>query len=358
MSFSVSVSRFERRRTCSSTSGREVLRLVDQQHDVAAGGAGLEEEAVQRVDQALLASRPRGFTCRSSRIGAQELGRGERGVEHDRGVGVGAELREEVARERRLAGAHLAGDEDEAAALAPAELEVGEGLRVPLGQVQVLRVRREVEGLLAEAVPGLVHGRVPPRCAARPSVPPAPRDAGWTPARGMLCAAMDGDCALPGADGTASLHGRGEHRRRPRPRGRAATAATPMLRRAGRGAGRLGTRRAPLQLPLRREGPAPAGPSRRVLEADDPRRGRARARTRPARSRIVHGGRSMGGRIASQVVAAGEPADGLAFLGYPLHPPGQPEKLRDAHLPADRGAAALRAGHARRVRAGGPAAAR
>jgi len=49
--------------------------------------------------------------------------------------------------------------------------------------------------------------------------------------------------------------------------------------------------------------------------------------------RIVHGGRSMGGRIASQVVATGERADGLAFLGYPLHPPGQFERRREAHLP-------------------------
>jgi hypothetical protein len=49
--------------------------------------------------------------------------------------------------------------------------------------------------------------------------------------------------------------------------------------------------------------------------------------------RIVHGGRSMGGRIASQVVAAGERADGLAFLGYPLHAPGQFEKRRETHLP-------------------------
>jgi predicted alpha/beta-hydrolase family hydrolase len=41
----------------------------------------------------------------------------------------------------------------------------------------------------------------------------------------------------------------------------------------------------------------------------------------------------MGGRIASQVVAAGAPADGLVFLAYPLHPPGQPDRLRDRHLP-------------------------
>jgi predicted alpha/beta-hydrolase family hydrolase len=50
-------------------------------------------------------------------------------------------------------------------------------------------------------------------------------------------------------------------------------------------------------------------------------------------TRVVHGGRSMGGRIASQVVAQGERADGLVFLGYPLHPPGQFEKRREAHLP-------------------------
>ena len=40
----------------------------------------------------------------------------------------------------------------------------------------------------------------------------------------------------------------------------------------------------------------------------------------------------MGGRIASQVVAAGEDVDGLFFLGYPLHRPGQPDMLRDEHL--------------------------
>lgn len=45
------------------------------------------------------------------------------------------------------------------------------------------------------------------------------------------------------------------------------------------------------------------------------------------------GGKSMGGRIASQVLAQGETAAGLVFLGYPLHPSGRPEKLRIAHLP-------------------------
>lgn len=44
------------------------------------------------------------------------------------------------------------------------------------------------------------------------------------------------------------------------------------------------------------------------------------------------GGRSMGGRIASHIVASGAPSAGLVFLSYPLHPPGQPHRLRDAHL--------------------------
>ena len=53
-----------------------------------------------------------------------------------------------------------------------------------------------------------------------------------------------------------------------------------------------------------------------------------------ARNRLAIGGKSMGGRIASQVAAAGVgDLAGLVFLGYPLHPPGKPEKLRSKHLP-------------------------
>ena len=49
--------------------------------------------------------------------------------------------------------------------------------------------------------------------------------------------------------------------------------------------------------------------------------------------RLVIGGKSMGGRIASQVAAAGiGDLAGLVFLGYPLHPPGRPDRLRAKHL--------------------------
>jgi len=47
--------------------------------------------------------------------------------------------------------------------------------------------------------------------------------------------------------------------------------------------------------------------------------------------RLVIGGKSMGGRIAS-MVADEVGARGLVCLGYPFHPPGRPEKLRTKHL--------------------------
>jgi predicted alpha/beta-hydrolase family hydrolase len=78
---------------------------------------------------------------------------------------------------------------------------------------------------------------------------------------------------------------------------------------------------------------------------------------RAADDALFIGGKSMGGRIASQVAAsiafsgevgfrfAAENAStqkastdvaGLVLLGYPLHPPGQPDKLRTRHLPSIR----------------------
>jgi len=63
----------------------------------------------------------------------------------------------------------------------------------------------------------------------------------------------------------------------------------------------------------------------RVLEA-------VRAAPEIAPPRIVIGGKSLGGRMASHLAAAGAGVAGLLLLGYPLHPAGQPERLRTAHL--------------------------
>jgi len=61
--------------------------------------------------------------------------------------------------------------------------------------------------------------------------------------------------------------------------------------------------------------------------------------TERASGPVFAGGKSMGGRIAS-MVAAHPPVNGfdpqpsgLVFFGYPLHPPGNPQKRRDSHLP-------------------------
>ncbi len=44
-------------------------------------------------------------------------------------------------------------------------------------------------------------------------------------------------------------------------------------------------------------------------------------------------GRSMGGRMATYLVAEGYPAAGVILYAYPLHPPGKPESLRVSHFP-------------------------
>jgi len=61
-----------------------------------------------------------------------------------------------------------------------------------------------------------------------------------------------------------------------------------------------------------------------------------RAEIASARSTLVIGGKSMGGRMATHVAAADRQRTlaGLVLLGYPLHPPGKPHQRRDTHLPS------------------------
>jgi predicted alpha/beta-hydrolase family hydrolase len=64
---------------------------------------------------------------------------------------------------------------------------------------------------------------------------------------------------------------------------------------------------------------------------------RVRSVSRAMPRSIFIGGKSMGGRIASQIAARSEselgPIAGVILLGYPLHPPGKPQQLRTRHLP-------------------------
>jgi len=62
----------------------------------------------------------------------------------------------------------------------------------------------------------------------------------------------------------------------------------------------------------------------------------ARGEVASARERLFIGGKSMGGRAATHVAAEDTALTvaGIVLLGYPLHPPGRPGQLRDAHLPS------------------------
>jgi predicted alpha/beta-hydrolase family hydrolase len=49
-------------------------------------------------------------------------------------------------------------------------------------------------------------------------------------------------------------------------------------------------------------------------------------------ARVIIGGKSMGGRVASYIAGDTPGVASLVFLGYPLHPPGKHDQLRDEHL--------------------------
>jgi predicted alpha/beta-hydrolase family hydrolase len=55
-------------------------------------------------------------------------------------------------------------------------------------------------------------------------------------------------------------------------------------------------------------------------------------RTEYKPQRLIIGGKSMGGRVASYIAGSTPGVSGLVFLGYPLHPPGKTDQLRDEHL--------------------------
>ena len=82
--------------------------------------------------------------------------------------------------------------------------------------------------------------------------------------------------------------------------------------------------------PYRERGSGRPDPMPRLLSCFAAVVARVREELRPRL--LLIGGRSMGGRTASMLAAEGHPCDGVLLFAYPLHPPGQPGKLRTAHL--------------------------
>ena len=106
---------------------------------------------------------------------------------------------------------------------------------------------------------------------------------------------------------------------------------TPFMTRVARGIAEHGIRVVRFEFPYmaaRRTGGKRGAPDREPVLLDAWRQAVA-AQGKP--SSIAIGGKSMGGRMAS-LVADELGVAGLVCFGYPFHPPGQPTKLRTAHL--------------------------
>jgi predicted alpha/beta-hydrolase family hydrolase len=106
----------------------------------------------------------------------------------------------------------------------------------------------------------------------------------------------------------------------------------PFLRGFARGLGELGIATLRFNFPYLEAGRRMPGPAAHAVAAWTAAMRFADAR---ADGPIWASGKSYGGRMASMAAAEGTIAPaGLVYLGYPLHPPGDPSKARVAHLPA------------------------
>jgi predicted alpha/beta-hydrolase family hydrolase len=109
----------------------------------------------------------------------------------------------------------------------------------------------------------------------------------------------------------------------------------PWMRRVAEGLPARGVSVATFNFPYKDKGRGAPDPGP-VLEAAYQDVWREAIAAAPDATAYFAGGKSMGGRIASQAAARSlfsPPPGGLIFFGYPLHPPGKPAQRRDRHLP-------------------------
>ncbi|MNG08073.1 hypothetical protein D3C84_914050 [compost metagenome] len=122
---------------------------------------GLQQVLVDRIDIALDAvAAVRAANLQLVADGFQQLGDAVFGIEDDRNFGVLRQLLEQAAAHRGLAGADIAGQQDETAVAVDAVEQAGQSLAVLLAQVQVARVGRYGERQLGEAEIIAVHGHL------------------------------------------------------------------------------------------------------------------------------------------------------------------------------------------------------
>ncbi|HXR24638.1 MAG TPA: alpha/beta family hydrolase, partial [Candidatus Binataceae bacterium] len=115
--------------------------------------------------------------------------------------------------------------------------------------------------------------------------------------------------------------------------GAGAAMDSPFMNTIAAGLARTGLRVARFEFPYmraRREGGKRGVPDRELILLQS---WRAAIEALGGGERLVIGGKSMGGRIAS-MIADDMKVRGLICLGYPFHPPGKPDRLRVKHLEA------------------------
>src|SRR3989338_775187 len=155
----------------------EILRLVDDEHDVVAGGSLLHEELVQLAEerQPVVAHRVEAEVL-DDRV--EQLEFGEIGMQNERGFGERFQLAQERLAEGRLAGADLAGDFDEPFALPDAIDHVGERFAVLPGEIEKVGVCRIGKRFFPQAEKFKIH---PSYCSAPPDGTQAPHELVSTP---------------------------------------------------------------------------------------------------------------------------------------------------------------------------------
>ena len=108
---------------------------------------------------------------------------------------------------------------------------------------------------------------------------------------------------------------------------------TPLLVQFNAGLCRAGYLCLRFNFPYKEKGQKAPDPQEKLVRAWQAAFGFVAGHPRYGTPRIVAAGKSMGGRIASQMAADGHISPmALVFLGYPLHPPGKKEQLRDEYL--------------------------
>ena len=140
------------------------LRFVHDDDGVAPGLEVAKEDVVELMEQVGLRRTLR-LDAELVEHFAQEIGRGPARVGQQPDlVALGFHALDERPRERRLAAAVLAGQQGAALPLAHRVHETDQGLVVLRRQIEELRVRRVVEGLLFEAPVRFVHGAICGSC--------------------------------------------------------------------------------------------------------------------------------------------------------------------------------------------------